>query len=303
MSDYQKIFDSLTELKGRYELNAPLARYTWLRVGGNADAFFRPKDEADLQYFLQNCPNDIPITILGLGSNVLIRDGGIRGIVIRLRGQFSYIEHHNDMIVAGAGTPDLRIAKYAAQLGLDGFAFLSGIPGNLGGALKMNAGAFGREIQDLFISARAIDRNGWVHEISFEHMGFSYRHTQIPNDWIFLSATMKASGRNSREDILAKIQKIQDTRDADQPKGARTAGSTFANPEGHKVWQLIDKVGMRGYKLGGAQVSEKHCNFLLNTGDATAKDIEDLGELIRQKVKNEFNIELRWEIRRIGEHS
>lgn len=302
MSEYQKLFESLSELRGKYKFNAPLAKHTWFKVGGTADVLFDPKDETELQYFLRNCPTNIPITILGLGSNMLIRDGGIRGVVIRLRGKFSYIEHHGDIIAAGAGTSDIRIAKYAANIGLSGFSFLAGIPGNLGGALRMNAGAFGNEVQDIFISAQAIDRGGWIHEISFENMGFAYRHTDIPDDWIFLSASMKAIGNDTIENLNLEIKDIQQKREDSQPKAALTGGSTFANPPGHKAWQLIDKAGLRGYRLGGAQVSEKHCNFLLNNGNATAKDIEDLGELIRRKVLEQSGVELRWEIRRIGEY-
>lgn len=301
MNAYQELFESLGLLKGKYKFDAPLAKHTWFQVGGTADVLFDPKDETELQYFLKNCPPEIPITILGLGSNMLIRDGGIRGIVLRLRGKFSYIKHHADIITAGAGTSDLRIAKYAANIGLSGFSFLAGIPGNLGGALRMNAGAFGNEVQDIFTSAQAIDRNGWIHEISFENMGFAYRHTEIPDDWIFLSASMKAIGADLSENLNLQIKDIQQKREDTQPKAVLTGGSTFANPEGYKAWQLIDQAGFRGYRLGGAQVSEKHCNFLLNNGNATAKDIEDLGELIRQKVKEQSGVELRWEIRRIGE--
>lgn len=303
MSEYQKLFESLVELRGKYKFDAPLAKHTWFKVGGTADILFDPKDETELQYFLRHCPADIPITILGLGSNMLIRDGGIRGVVIRLRGKFSYIGHHGNIITAGTGTSDIRIAKYAANIGLSGFSFLAGIPGNLGGALRMNAGAFGNEVQDIFISAQAIDRGGWIHEISFENMGFAYRHTEIPDDWIFLSASMKAIGTDLSENLNQQIKDIQQKREGTQPKAVLTGGSTFANPEGYKAWQLIDQAGFRGYRLGGAQVSEKHCNFLINTGNATAKDIEDLGELVRQKVKEQSGIELRWEIRRIGEYS
>ncbi len=302
MENYKELFEQLTELKGKIRFNAPLAKLTWFNVGGSADVLFDPKDEADLQYFLRNCPEDIPLTIIGLGSNLLIRDGGIRGVVIRLRGKFSYLEHFGNIITAGAGTSDLRIARYAAKNQLKGFSFMAGIPGNLGGALRMNAGAFGSEVQDIFISARVIDRHGWIHEISFENMGFSYRHTEIPEDWIFLSAVMKSVGIDTTENLNMEINDIRDKREDTQPKGVLTGGSTFANPQGHRAWELIDKAGLRGYKLGGAQVSEKHCNFLINMGAATAKDIEDLGEHIRAEVKKQWGVELRWEIRRIGEH-
>ncbi len=303
MIDYNELFNNLTDLRGKYKLNAPLGKLTWFNVGGSADALFDPKDEADLQYFLRNCPNEIPITIIGLGSNLLIRDGGVRGIVIRLRGKFSYISHFGNIISAGAGTSDLRIARYAAKQQLKGFSFLAGIPGNLGGALRMNAGAFGSEMQDIFTSARAIDRHGWIHEILFENMGFSYRHTEIPADWIFLSASMQASGHHSTEVLMDEIREIQRIREDSQPKAVLTGGSTFANPEGYRAWELIDKAGLRGFKLGGAQVSEKHCNFLINTGHATAKDIEDLGEHIRAEVKKQSGIELHWEIQRIGKYN
>lgn len=299
--DYIKLFEGLSELKGKYKPNAPLAKLTWFKVGGAADILFEPKDVSDLQYFLQNCPMNMPLTIIGLGSNLLIRDGGIRGVVIRLKGNgFSYIEHEGDVITAGAGTPDIRIAKYAAKLGMGGFSFLSGIPGNLGGALRMNAGAFGGEIKDIFISAKAIDRQGNIHKLSFQDMGFSYRHCDIPPDWIFLQASFKSLGEQEPATLEGQIEEIRQKRDDAQPKGVYTGGSTFANPPGHSAWKLIDEAGLRGYKIGDAQVSEKHCNFLLNLGHATAKDIEDLGEYVRAKVKENSGIELRWEIRRLG---
>ncbi len=297
-----RLMESLSKLRGKYKLNAPLAKLTWFKVGGAADILFEPKDIADLQYFLQNCPTDIPVTILGLGSNLLIRDGGIRGVVIRLKGNFSFIETGDNTLICGAGTPDIRIAKKAAALGFNGLSFLSGIPGNLGGALRMNAGAFGGEISDIFVSATAMDRQGNIHELSAKDMGFAYRHTAVAKDWIFLAATLKSLGNTPSSLLEEQIDHIRQKREDAQPKGVYTGGSTFANPDGYSAWKLIDEAGLRGYKIGDAQVSEKHCNFLLNLGKASAKDIEDLGEYIRQKVKENSGIELRWEIRRIGDY-
>ncbi len=301
--DYLAFFESLDKLGGKYKPNAPLAKLTWFKVGGNADILFEPKDVKDLQYFLKHYPSDMPLTLIGLGSNLLIRDGGIRGVVIRLKGGFSYIHHEGHKLTAGAGTPDMRMAKYAAKYGMDGFSFLSGIPGNLGGALRMNAGAFGGEISDIFISAKAMDRKGKIHHLTSADMGFAYRHTSVPADWIFLEASFKSLGNLTPSLLESQIKDIRKKREESQPKGVYTGGSTFANPEGHKAWQLIDAAGLRGFKIGDAQVSEKHCNFLLNLGQASAKDIEDLGEHIRSKVKENSGIELRWEIRRMGEYT
>ncbi len=295
---------NLPNLSGKIRYNYPLAKRTRFRVGGPADIFFEPNDLADLTLFLQHCPADVPVTILGLGSNLLIRDGGIRGVVISLNSKaFTRIARQDDILTIGAGTSDLRVASFAAQQGLQGFSFLSGIPGAIGGALRMNAGAFGTEICDIFHSARALDRAGNLHHFDHTQMGFAYRHIDVPNSYIFIDAQLKALAHAPVEELQQEITNIQQQRDDAQPKGVLTGGSTFANPKPHSAWKLIDDAGMRGYIIGGAQVSEKHTNFLVNTGNATAKDLEDLGELVRQKVKETSGIELRWEICRIGEHS
>ncbi len=293
--------DTLT-ISGKITFNYSLAKLTRFRTGGPADVFFEPSDMQDLITFLKHCPKDIPITILGLGSNLLIRDGGIRGVVIALKHKnFCQIKCCDDQLTVGCGTSDLRIAKFAAKQGLKGFSFLSGIPGGLGGALRMNAGAFGMEICDIFASATAVDRMGNIHHLDKDAMGFAYRHIDIPKDYIFLEASLKATGTADPEELMQEIQSIQNQRDNAQPKGVLTGGSTFANPKPHSAWKLIDQAGMRGFRLGGAQVSEMHTNFLINTGNATASDIESLGELVREKVKQTSGIELRWEICRIGE--
>lgn len=294
--------NDLSSMAGKITFDYPLAKLTRFRVGGPADIFFEPATKQELVQFLQSCPQDVPITILGLGSNLLIRDGGIRGAVISLKHKnFCHIEYDNDHIIAGCGISDLRVAKFAAKQGLKGFSFLSGIPGGLGGALRMNAGAFGMEMCDIFVSATAIDRLGNMHQFSKEDMGFAYRHIDIPSDYIFIETCLHAVGTADPEELKQEIQSIQEQRDGAQPKGALTGGSTFANPKPHSAWKLIDQAGMRGYRIGGAQVSEMHTNFLINTGDATAKDLETLGELVREKVKQTSGIELRWEICRIGQ--
>ncbi len=293
--------DMFSNCRGKVKENAPLAKLTYFKVGGSAQYLFEPQDMDDLITFIKNKPKHINVMIMGLASNLLIRDGGIDGVVVRLKKGFSNIEQiTDDIIEVGAGCSDLKIAKYAAKNGMVGFSFLSGIPGSIGGALRMNAGAFGSEIKDILLSAKMLDENGNIIDMSLSEMGMEYRHCSVAKDYIFLSAKLKATGKAKTETLEAQINDIQSKRDDSQPKGAFTGGSTFANPEGYKAWQLIDSVGMRGYKIGGAMVSEKHCNFLINTGNATASDIENLGELIRQKVKEKHNIQLRWEIKRIG---
>ncbi len=302
MSKKYPWIDTLPSLSGKINFDYPLAKRTRFRVGGPADIFFEPFDRQDLITFLKHCPASTPITILGLGSNLLIRDGGIRGVVISLKHKnFCQIKHMGDQLIIGCGMSDLRVAKFAAKQGLKGFSFLSGIPGGIGGALRMNAGAFGMEICDIFVSATAIDHLGNIHHLDKKAMGFAYRHTDVPRNYIFLETCLQAIGTASPEELAQEIQTIQDQRDDAQPKGVFTGGSTFANPKPHSAWKLIDQAGMRGYRLGGAQVSKMHTNFLINTGNATAKDLEALGELVRKKVKHTSGIELRWEICRIGE--
>ncbi|WP_417790532.1 UDP-N-acetylmuramate dehydrogenase [Terasakiella pusilla] len=293
------LLDRLPPVRGRLSANAPLDKVTWFRVGGPAEVMFRPEDADDLALFIKNKPQDVPVTFLGVGSNLLVRDGGIPGVVVRLGRNFAQISVEGDQVIAGAGALDGNVAKVALENSLGGLEFLSGIPGTIGGALRMNAGAYAREMKDVLIDATAISPLGEVKTLSLADLGYSYRHSDLADDWVFLSARLQ--GRTTDQDaIRAEMQKIQDARGSSQPIRSRTGGSTFANPEGHKAWQLIDQAGCRGLKRGGAQVSEQHCNFLINTGDATADDLEGLGDDVRARVKETSGVTLRWEIKRIG---
>ncbi len=288
--------------RGKLDYDAPLAKLTWFRTGGKADMLFTPKDEKDLSEFLKILPREFPVLALGIGSNMLIRDGGIEGVVIRLGKNFSNITLDENSIIVGSGTPDIFVARAAMEAGIAGFEFLRGVPGTIGGALKMNAGAYGSEVKDIFKSAIAIDRSGNSHILKYDDMGFSYRHTEVPDDYIFVSATFE--GRSDRRDqIERRMNEIVDAREESQPLRTRTGGSTFKNPEGHSAWKLVDGAGCRGLKIGGATVSEKHCNFLINEGEASAQDIEELGEEVRRRVMNNCGIKLEWEIKRIGRRS
>ena len=295
----------LPPVRGRVTFDAPLSKVTWFRVGGPADVVFRPEDLEDLCAFLTALPEDVPVLVIGVGSNLLVRDGGVRGVVIRLLGPFAGIEVDGETVRAGAGALDQNVAKVAAKHGLAGLKFLSGIPGSIGGALRMNAGAYGSETKDVLISATAVDRRGTVHEVTAAEMGFGYRTSSVPADWIFTEAVFRAVPGN-RDEIEARMAEIAEKRSESQPIRSRTGGSTFKNPagldpEGPKAWKLIDSVGGRGLTIGGAQVSNQHCNFLINTGEATAEDLERLGEELRAKVKEKTGIILEWEIKRVGE--
>lgn len=293
----------LPPTRGKMVPNAPLADQTWFRVGGPAEVLFKPLDESDLAFFLANCPADVPVTVLGLASNVLIRDGGVPGVVIRLSPDFAHIELKEGALHAGAAAVNLNLARAALAAEMTGLEFLGGIPGSIGGSLRMNAGAHGGEIKDIVRSVTALDRQGRKHELTGAQMGFSYRHCNVPDDWIFLSARFEGEPGDPHE-IQKRMQEIQKQRVATQPVHEKTCGSTFANPEddpqGRKAWQLIDEAGCRGLKIGKAKVSDKHCNFLINTGQASAADIENLGEEIRRRVKEKTGLELRWEVKRIG---
>lgn len=290
----------LPAVRGRLSAGAALAEITWFRVGGAAEVMFRPADCEDLISFLKSKPADVPVTVLGVGSNTLVRDGGIDGVVIRLGRGFVEIDAVNgDEIVAGAGALDVNVAQTAQMNGIAGLEFLRGIPGTVGGGLRMNAGAYGTEFKDVLISAQAIDLQGNLHELSLADMKFSYRHSGVPEDWIFLGARLQGRAGDKAE-IQKRMDEIQAAREGSQPIRSRTGGSTFANPEGHKAWQLVEAAGCRGLVVGDAQVSEQHCNFLINRGNATAADLETLGETVRQKVKAQSGVELRWEIKRIG---
>jgi UDP-N-acetylmuramate dehydrogenase len=291
--------DALPPVRGRMSFDAPMAPFTWFRVGGNADALFRPADLDDLISVLETLPEEVPVTVVGVGSNLLVRDGGVPGMVLRLVGPFATIDAVGDTISAGAGALDQTVARTAEEAGLAGLEFLSGVPGTIGGALRMNAGAFGGEMTDVTVSAQALDRAGNMQILGPDELGFSYRRSTVPEGWIFLSASLR--GRPGKAaDIAARMAAIAQAREESQPIKVRTGGSTFANPQGNSAWKLIDAAGCRGLVMGGAQVSEKHCNFLLNNGDATAADIEDLGEEVRRRVLETSGVELHWEIRRIG---
>lgn len=295
----ERLRDRLPAVRGSYEEAADLGAMTWFRVGGKAEILFQPADAADLADFLKTKPDDLAVTVLGLGSNLLVRDGGVAGVVIRLGRAFANIEINGTTIHAGAGTPDRSLAMACRDAGLAGLEFLSGIPGTLGGALRMNAGAYGCEMRDIVESADALDPKGERHRLHPDALGFSYRHSAVPQDWIFLSATLKGE-KGERAKIAERIGAIAAAREETQPFRTRTGGSTFANPPSAKAWELIAAAGCRGLEVGGAAVSKKHCNFLINTGTATATDLETLGEEIRRRVFEKSGIELEWEIRRIG---
>jgi len=291
---------NLPNVRGKQERNAPLAKLTWFRVGGTADVLFTPADEEDLAQFLSALDPEVPVMPIGVGSNMLIRDGGIRGVVIRLGKNFSNIQCDGVTLTAGAGTPDIAAASAARDHEIAGLEFLRGVPGTIGGAIRMNAGAYGTEVADVFESATAVDRSGQIHQLDAGFMNFAYRHSDLPADFIVTSATFKGQP-GERAAIEQRMQEISDAREESQPLRTRTGGSTFKNPNGHKAWQLVDEAGCRGLKIGGAMVSEKHCNFLINDGSATAKDIEDLGEEVRRRVLDTSGVSLTWEIRIVGE--
>ena len=294
-----KLIDRLPSVRGRLIEGASLAKLTWFRVGGPAEILFRPADVEDLAQFLRATPKDIPITLLGVGSNLLVRDGGVPGVVIRLGEPFAKLDVTGDAIVAGAGISNLKLANAARDAGMAGFEFLSGIPGSLGGSLRMNAGAYGAEIADVTLSVEALDRAGERHTFTGDEMVFSYRHASVADDLIFVSARL--SGRVGNPVAIGeRMTRIQTEREETQPVKTPTGGSTFVNPPGHKAWQLVDQAGCRGLTRGGAMVSEKHTNFLVNVGNATAADIEGLGEEVRRRVFAQSGITLEWEIRRIG---
>jgi len=298
--DGKALLSRLSAVRGRLEAEFPLADLTWFRTGGPAEVLFTPADEDDLAAFLAATPADVPVTVLGVGSNTLVRDGGVPGVVIRLGRGFGGLELlENSRIEAGTAVPDVKAARFAADNGIDGLTFLRGIPGTIGGALRMNGGAYGGETRDVLISARAVDRQGRKLVLNNADMGYSYRHCGAAADLIFTSALLQ--GRpGDKAAILAAMDEITAKRELTQPVKSRTGGSTFKNPEGHKSWQLIDAAGLRGFRVGGAHMSELHCNFLINDGNATAHDIETLGETVRERVKAHSGVELEWEIKRIG---
>ena len=288
-------------LRGRLLANQTLAELTWFRVGGPAQVLFTPADADDLAYFLGHLASHIPVYVLGVGSNVIVRDGGLEGVAIRLppRG-FGEVTSDGDVLTAGAAALDRRVAEAAEAAGLGGLEFYFGIPGTIGGALRMNAGANGAETKDVLIEAEGVGRDGARHRLSLADMKFTYRNSGVDSSIIFTRAHFR--GRpNTPEAIRARMDEVQSHRETAQPIREKTGGSTFKNPPGHSAWKLIDAAGCRGLRIGGAQVSDMHCNFLINTGDASAHDIETLGETVRQRVKAHSGIELQWEIKRIGQ--
>jgi UDP-N-acetylmuramate dehydrogenase len=289
----------LPALRGRLLADQSLAELTWFRVGGPAQVLFMPEDEEDLSYLLTHLPGDIPVTAIGLGSNLIVRDGGIAGVVVRLGRGFNEVAVEGARIRAGAAVPDVKVARAAQEASIAGLSFLRGIPGSIGGALRMNGGAYGGETKDVLVEARGVDRRGAVRAYSNAGMGFSYRHCGVADDVIFTQALFQGAPGDAAA-IAAEMNKITESREATQPVKSRTGGSTFKNPPGHKAWQLIDAAGCRGLRLGGAQVSEMHTNFLINLGSATAADIETLGETVRQRVKQSSGVDLEWEIKRVG---
>ena len=288
-------------IRGVFKQNYNLKHLTWLKVGGDADIFFKPEDIEDLKTFLKENNNRFPITIIGAGSNLIIRDKGVEGIVIKLGRNFTDIQFiDNNLIVAGAGCLNSNLAKFCLVNSIAGFEFLVGIPGTVGGGVAMNAGSYGREFKNIVASVEVLDTEGNLIIIPVDRIGFSYRTNSLPKDLIFTRVFFQAKNKEDPNKIKQKMDEISAIRSSSQPVSEKTGGSTFANPEGFKAWELIDKAGLRGVRVGGACMSEMHCNFMINDNNATATDMENLGELIRQKVKENSGIELQWEIKRIG---
>ena len=292
--------DSLPAVRGKLLRDEPLAPFTWFRVGGTADVMFIPADADDLADFLKAMPAGVPVTVLGVGSNVIVRDGGVEGVVIRLAGRpFGSVSVDGITVTAGAGALDAMVARAAAKAGVAGLEFYAGIPGSIGGALTMNAGCYGSETKDVLVSARGLTRSGERVEYRLADFGYTYRHSQAPADIIWLEATYRGTPDDPAA-VQARMAEITARREQTQPIREKTGGSTFKNPEGHSSWKLVDEAGWRGKPFGGAKFSELHSNFMINFADATAADIEGLGEAVRSDVKDKFGVSLEWEIRRIG---
>ena len=300
MVDGASLIAKLPKARGRLEPNVPMADFTWFRTGGPAEILFTPADEEDLVDFLSELAGEVPVYPVGVGSNLLVRDGGVKGVVVRLGrgfGQIESLEHHR--ILAGAAVPDVKVARFALDKGIGGLTFLRGIPGTIGGALRMNGGAYGGETKDVLVEARGVDRRGCKLVLSNKDMQYAYRHCGAPEDIIFTAAVLQGD-RGDPAEIAAAMEEITSRRESTQPVKTRTGGSTFKNPPGSKAWQLIDRAGLRGFSIGPAKVSELHCNFLINEGGATAAQLEELGETVRRRVQQTSGIELEWEIKRIG---
>lgn len=295
-----RLLDLLPPVRGRIRADAPLAPTSWFKVGGSAEVLFRPADADDLIAVLRALPDGVPVTVLGVSSNTLIRDGGIRGLVVKLGRGFTQVEQDgDDGLIAGAGTLCATVAQQAESRKLGRLAFFSGIPGTMGGALRMNAGAYGGETGSVVVWAEAVDPHGTLHRLGPAELGYAYRHCEVPADWVFVRARVR--GEPGADGIAAEMTAIAKARAESQPLGTATGGSTFRNPPGHKAWQLIEQAGCRGLRVGGAVMSEKHCNFMINEGGATAADLEILGETVRERVLKASGVSLQWEIRRIGD--
>ena len=290
---------AMPPVRGTLAENAPLKDLVWFRAGGNAEMLFRPADTKDLATFLFARPADLKVIVIGVGSNLLVREGGIPGVVVRLPSAFGRITVDGTRIRAGAAALDAAVARAAADAGIAGLEFLRGVPGTVGGALRMNAGCYGRELKDVFVEATAVDGHGTIHTLTADDMGFTYRHSSVPEDWIFTEAVL-AGTADDPEAVRLRMHELVEQREAAQPVRSKTGGSTFKNPPGQKAWALIDDAGCRGLQIGAAQVSEKHCNFLINTDNASAADLEALGEEVRKRVKEKSGVTLEWEIKRVG---
>lgn len=291
----------LPGIKGECRFNYNIAHLTWFKVGGAVDIFYKPEDEDDLSSFLQqNQRLNLPVTTIGAGSNIIIRDGGIEGVLIKLGRNFTNIELNQDKeLVVGAGCLNFSLAKFCQENGIKGFEFLVGIPGTIGGGIAMNAGAYGKEFKDIVLRVEALDKEGRIKFFSNKEIGFLHRSNSLPADLIYTKVIFKTEA-GDKSKITELMNEINNRRGVTQPVKEKTGGSTFVNPEGIKAWQLIDQAGMRGKKLGGAMISELHCNFMINTGNALAAELEDLGELVRQEVQKTSGYELKWEVKRIG---
>ena len=292
--------DTLPTVRGKLLRDEPLGPYTWFRVGGNADVLFIPADAEDLADFLKALDTAVPVQVLGVGSNVIVRDGGVEGVVVRLAGRpFGGVTVEGDTVIAGAGALDAMVARAAAKAGVAGLEFYAGIPGTIGGALTMNAGCYGAETKDVLVSAWGLTRAGERVDYQLADFGYTYRHSEAPADIIWIEATYRGRPDDPAA-VQARMTAITERRETTQPIREKTGGSTFKNPEGHSSWKLVDDAGWRGKPFGGAKFSELHSNFMINFADATAADIEGLGEAVRADVKDKFGVDLQWEIRRIG---
>ena len=290
----------LPSVQGKLTPQAPLAPLVWFKSGGNAEWLFEPKDVADLQAFLRALDPAVPVMALGLGSNLIVRDGGVPGVVVRLGKAFARVSKSADLTLdCGAGASGILVSSTARDNGIAGLEFLRSIPGTVGGFVRMNGGAYGGEVKDILLDCDVVLRDGTLRTLSVDELHYTYRHSELPDGAIVVGARFK--GRPGKaEDIQAEMDRISASREASQPLRSKTGGSTFKNPPGHKAWELVDQAGCRGLTLGGAQVSEKHCNFLLNLGEASSADIENLGDEVRRRVKEKSGVELEWEIQRVG---